>query len=123
MIGHQSLLSLRMAGMRPSDVWIVCLAEHPAYGQFTHPEAQIEYFGLGQYRGYPTIHVLDEEPAAALDLRCVIGTMVHICSTTRERGLAVLDRVSQFSPRKAIAAGSWGMVGFKPGLGMVEIRV
>lgn len=123
MIGNQSLLELRMSGVKPSDVWVVCLPERPEYGPYSHPEKQVEVRGMGHLRGYPTIHVFDDEPASSLDLRTVIGTTVHIAATDRERGLDLLDRIATFSPLKAIAAGPWGMIGWKPERGIVEFRI
>ncbi|MFT0547848.1 hypothetical protein ACMHYO_16155 [Allopusillimonas ginsengisoli] len=109
--------------MKPSNVWLVSLPSFKPCGPYTDPEQQVESFGVRQFRGYPTLHVLDSEPADRLDLRCVIGTVVHICTVSRKRALELLDRVATFSPAKAIAAGEWGMVGWRPDRGMVEFRV
>lgn len=123
MTGDKSLIDLRMSGVKPSDVWVVCLPEKPEYGPYTHPEKQVEIRGMGHLRGYPTIDVYDDEPASALDLRAVIGTTVHIATDNRARAIELLERISTFSPMKAIAAGSWGMVGWKPERGLVEFKI
>lgn len=120
MIGQRSLIEARLGGYRPADVLVICLQTEQQYGQFTDPEKQISRTASGQWSGYPEIHVHDNENAASLDLRAVVGTVVHIASPTRERGLQILRRVSEFSPKKAIAAGSWGMVGWKPDAGFRE---
>lgn len=120
MIGHHSLIEARMAGYSGTEAWVVCVEEQGRYGQFTHPEAQLCFLpGVG-WSGFPTIHVFDHEAAATLDLRAVYGLIVHIGSLTRERGLRVLERTATFSPEKAIAAGAWGMIGWKPELGFKE---
>ena len=40
-IGHQTLIAARMAGYRPTDVWVACVPAGQRHGSFTHPEAMI----------------------------------------------------------------------------------
>ena len=120
MIGHQTLITARMSGHRPTDVWLVCIRAEQRYGQYTHPDAQLEPRAGGHWVGHPEIHIHDHENAGALDLRCVVGLVVHVCAASRERGLQVLRRVAEFSPAKALAAGDWDIVGWKPGMGFKE---
>lgn len=120
MIGQRSLIDARLKGFRPADAWVICVDDEQRYGQFTHPEKQIGRTASGQWSGLPEIHVQDDENAATLDFRAVMGLVVHIVAPTRERGMQLLKRVSEFSPKKAIASGAWGMVGWKPGFGFKE---
>lgn len=114
MIGHQSLFDARMAGFQPADVWVSCVPEGVEYGSFTHPDAQIGRMTNGRWVGLPEIHVHDGENAAALDLRVVVGLVVHILAPSRRRALQLMRRVSECSPAKVIASGPWGLIIWQP---------
>lgn len=122
MIGHQSLIAARMAGYRPSDVWLTCVHAGQAYGRFTHPEAQIGQMSNGQWVGHPDIHVADDENASALDLRPVVGLVVHIVSDNRARAMQLMRRVAQFSPAKVLASGEWGLMLWDAAGGFREVK-
>jgi len=119
-IGHQTLIAARMAGYQPTDAWLTCLPTEQTYGSFTHPEAQLGRMTNGRWVGFPDIHIHDSENAAALDLRPVVGLVVHIVSPTRARALQLLRRVTVFSPARVIASGAWGIVLWDPEAGQQE---
>lgn len=119
-IGHQTLIAARMAGYRPTDVWLTSVEVEPAYGRFTHPEAQLGQMSNGRWVGFPDIHVLASESAAALDLRAVVGLVVHVLADSRDRAEQLLSRAAEFSPVKVIASGCWGMLLWEPGRGIQE---
>lgn len=122
MIGHQTLIAARMAGYRPTDVWLTSVAGEPAYGRFTHPEAQLGQMSNGRWVGFPDIHVHDDENAAALDLRVVVGLVVHVVAESRARAEQLMARVTEFSPVKVIASGDCGLLLWEPGRGIQEYR-
>lgn len=124
--GHRTLIAARMAGYRPTDVWVICVAQgvtgdvtqsvtgDVGYGSFTHPEAQIGRMMNGRWVGFPEMHIHDGENAAALDLRPVVGTVVHLLAPTRARAFQVLDRLADCSPVRVIASGGWGLAVWQP---------
>lgn len=120
MIGHQSLIAARMAGYRPADVWVACVPGGQAYGSFTHPEAQLGRMTGGRWVGHAEIHIHDDENVAALDLRPVVGTVVHLMAPTKTRAFQVLRRLMECSPAKVIASGDWGMAIWQPGASIEE---
>ncbi|AZR93913.1 hypothetical protein BBB39_09125 [Bordetella trematum] len=122
MIGHQSLIGARMAGFRPTDVWLTCVPEGMTYGRFTHPEAQIGQVSDGRFVGQPDIHIHDGENASALDLRPVVGLVVHVVAPSKARALQLMRRAAAFSPAKIIAAGEWGTMLWTPGGGFLELN-
>ncbi len=103
-----------MQGYQPADVWVSCVPEDQAYGSFTHPEAQLGRMTNGRWVGLPEIHIRDDENAAALDLRVVVGLVVHILAPNRRRALQLMRRVSECSPAKVIASGPWGLIIWQP---------
>ncbi|WP_232312005.1 hypothetical protein [Achromobacter spanius] len=113
-IGHQSLIAARMSGFQPADVWLTCVSSEPAYGSFTHPEAQLGRMVNGRWVGFPEIHVRDDENAMALDLRVCVGLVVHVMAPSRRRALQLMRRVSECDPAKIIASGPWGLVIWHP---------
>ncbi|MDQ1759005.1 hypothetical protein RAS14_04535 [Achromobacter aegrifaciens] len=113
-IGHQSLFDARMKGFQPADVWVSCVPEGMTYGSFTHPDAQIGRMTNGRWVGLPEIHIHDGENAALLDLRVVVGLVVHILAPNRRRALQLMRRVSECSPAKVIASGPWGLIIWQP---------
>lgn len=119
-IGHQSLIAARMAGYKPSDAWLTCLPTEQEYGSFTHPEAQLGRMTNGRWVGYPDIHIHDTENAAALDLRPVVGLVVHILAPRKARAMQLLRRVTVFAPARVIASGAWGIVLWDPAQGLKE---
>ena len=123
MIGERCIIDARLKGFSPSDAWVVCVEDEQEYGQFTHPEKQISRTASGQWGGMPEIHVHADENAAILDFRAVMGLIVHVLSPTRERAMQLINRLIEFSPKKVIASGEWGMVGWKPDFGFKEFRV
>lgn len=114
MIGHQTLFNARMRGFKPADVWVSCVPEGVEYGSFTHPDAQLGQMTNGRWVGHAEIHIHDGENAAALDLRVVVGLVVHILAPNRRRALQLMRRVSECSPAKVIASGPWGLVVWHP---------
>ncbi|WP_232482041.1 hypothetical protein [Achromobacter denitrificans] len=113
-IGHQSLFDARMQGYQPADVWLCCVPEGVAYGSFTHPEGQLGRMTNGRWVGLPEIDIHDGENAALLDLRVVVGLVVHILAPNRRRALQLMRRVSECDPAKIIASGSWGLIVWHP---------
>ncbi|WP_240320234.1 hypothetical protein [Achromobacter insuavis] len=114
-IGHQTLIAARMAGYRPADVWVACVPAGQRYGSFTHPEAMIGRMTNGRWVGNAEIHICDSENVAALDLRSVVGTVVHLLAPNRARAYQVIRRLAECSPSKVIASGDWGMALWQPG--------
>ena len=68
MIGHQQIISCRMNGITPSDIF-VHIADHPKNG---HPEKQIENGELP-----PSVWTGDAIPARA-DLSWAHGLRIHL---------------------------------------------
>ncbi|MFY2570170.1 hypothetical protein [Achromobacter ruhlandii] len=119
-IGHQTLFAARMAGYRPADVWVACVPAGQHHGSFTHPEAMIGRMTDGRWVGHAEIHIHDDENVATLDLRTVVGTVVHLLAPTRARALQVLRRLAECSPAKVIASGDWGLAIWQPGATIEE---
>lgn len=118
MLGHQSLLDLRMAGYRPSSVFVWCCDKQPVFtSSFDHPDSRLK---MGSF---PELLVLPDESAELLDMRVLHGLVVHINAGTQERGEAVMRRAAEFTPEKIICAGDWGMLGWKPERGFVRFKL
>lgn len=99
MIGHETLIALRMKGYKPSSVFVNILPDGQDYTVFTHPDMVMS---MG---GQPEIDLGPDDSPRTADFRCVVGLPVHLTGTDEARVLAVADRVIQFRPSMLLASG------------------
>lgn len=113
MIGHETLLALRMRGYRPAAVF-VCLTEPRDYTVFSHPDMVMSLGGL------PEIDVFPDDALKTVDLRVLAGLSVHISGPEGRQVKALFKRVLDFSPADvtACALDSTGILRYENG----EIR-
>jgi len=98
-IGHETLIALRMKGYKPSSVFVSILPANQDYTVFTHPDMVMS---LG---GPPEIDLGPDDSPKTADFRCLIGLPVHVVGTDETRTLAVADRAIQFRPLWLLASG------------------
>lgn len=99
MIGHETLIALRMKGYKPSSVFVSILRGNPDYTVFTHPDMVMS---LG---GQPEIDLGPDDSPSTADFRCVVGLPVHLVGEDETRVLSVADRVIKFRPLWLLASG------------------
>lgn len=118
MIGHETLVALRMRGYKPSSVFVSILRFDPSYTVFSHPDMVMS---LG---GQPEIDLGPEDSPRTADFRCLIGLPVHVVGEDETRVLAVSDRAIQFRPAWLIASGFSEdyMYRWTPGDGMKRVE-
>lgn len=115
MTGHQPLIAMRLSGHRPAGAFVTVIETFPTWGTYTHPDRAMEWGGS------PDIVILPEDNPATVDLRCLRDLVVQIAGNDQRRTVAALERISQFEPAKAIAAGEWGLRAWKPNRGFFDL--
>lgn len=115
MTGHQSLIDLRLNGYCPAKAHIVALETRPVFGRYDNPEQAMNE------QQYPLIVVMPEDSPETLDLRFLRGIIVQVVGNDQPRAHALLARVAQFEPAKAIASGAWGLRAWKPSKGFFDL--
>ncbi len=116
MTGHEPLIDMRLSGYMPKAAFVTVIESSPAaWGTYTHPN---EAMNLG---GAPDIVIMPDDNPATVDLRCLRSMLVHIAGNDRDRAVATLERIAQFEPLKAIAAGQWGIRAWKPRKGFFDL--
>jgi len=116
MTGHQSIVELRLHHHKPAEAWVILHdRERPTFGSFTQPET------LMHNQSAPEVHVMPEEVVGTLDFRFLRGVLVHIVGLDKDRCIAAVNRVAQFEPAKAITAGQDWLLGWKPGIGFIDL--
>jgi len=106
--GHESLLRARLAGYRPSDVFVHVLAHEPPKRGFLDAEEAIE---LG---GFPEIDIGPADRPELLDLRCLRGARVHVLGRNEQRVRQVARRVTHFHPAEVLASGFGDLLQWRP---------
>ncbi|MCZ4330759.1 hypothetical protein [Castellaniella denitrificans] len=115
MTGHQPLIAMRLEGYCPAGAFVTVIETAPTWGPYTHPDRAMENGGS------PDIVILPEDNPATVDLRCLRGMVVQIHGNDHARTVAALERISQFEPAKAIAAGEWGLRAWKSNRGFFDL--
>lgn len=114
MTGQRAIIELRQHGKMPAECWVVLHAEPRRFYDDWHPEMLMENDMA------PEVHVMPDENVATLDFRFLRGGVVHIAGGDKARAMATLERIAQFEPAKAIAAGADWMIGWKADRGFVN---
>nr|MBF0684257.1 hypothetical protein [Pseudomonas sp.] len=115
MIGHTSLIDLRMQGYKPRAVFVYALDADQQYTRYSHPEHQIFLGGL------PVIDVPADENVSAMDFRCVAALTVHLSGEPSYRVMEVLDRMMEFNPECIYAVADGSLLHWSPATGFKEI--
>lgn len=92
MIGHKSLIDVRMQGFVPDAVFVYASCKTQKYTRWSHPEHQL-YAGLP-----PVIEIEPEDNINRLDFRCVTGMQVHLYCDEFATMLEAAQRIKTFSP-------------------------
>lgn len=115
MIGHTSLIDLRMQGYKPRAVFVYALEAGQQYTRYQNPEHQIFLGGL------PVIDVLPDENVALLDFRCLAALSVHLSGGRSYRVMEVLDRLMEFAPECVYAVADDAMLYWSAADGFKEL--
>lgn len=102
-MGHQSILRLRLQGVRPEVVFVHVLNCDPTRGPYDAEHAIDNAM-------FPEIDIGASEPPGLLDLRCLRDTRVHVVGLDERRVRAVARRAVEFSPNQVIACGADGPI-------------
>jgi hypothetical protein len=97
MNGQNAIISLRLRGYAPSDVWVMALDAEPQYFEATHPENLLANGFLAE------IDVLPTDNPATLDFRCLRGLTAHVVGENPRRVRALFNRIQQFEPAQVLA--------------------
>lgn len=87
MTGHQALLSLRRAGMKPACVWVLDDDAPTSIKAAQTWHAEPNPFA---HKLFAQIHLSDTDTPESLDLRCLMGLRIHM---TCARGTARAKRL------------------------------
>jgi len=117
MIGHQSIIELRLQGYKPRTCWVNLYGFVPLYpNDHWHPE-----FQLGQ-DCHATVDILPDDVVQTLDLRFVHGLAVNVVGWHKARTLAVFDHAVKFAPAKMAAALDDVLMWYSPEVGVVDLN-
>ncbi|CCJ51962.1 hypothetical protein [Bordetella bronchiseptica] len=108
MTGHEILLTLRLRGQKPSDVFVMVLDTEPVKRGFMAAEDSINC------GGFPEIDISSSDVPNLLDLRCLRGVRVHVCGCDAQRVRAVANRVRDFEPSEILAVADGSIIRWKP---------
>lgn len=114
MIGHQSIIDLRLNGYKPVEIWVMLPNEKPTFGPINDPESMMQ----NQFK--PEVYVMPDESVGSLDFRFVRDITIHIVCIDKNRSMRALKRIAQFDPEKAICAGEDWMFGWTSRRGFIN---
>ena len=103
MTGHEILLTLRLRGQKPSDVFVMVLDTEPVKRGFHGCR------GLDQLRGLPEIDISSSDVPNLLDLRCLRGCGFTFCGCDAQRR-AVANRVRDFRTSEILAVADGSII-------------
>jgi len=119
MIGHISILNLRLRGFKPKVCFIhVCDEQQRYIYGWDHPD-QAMFDG-----NHPFIDINPDDTVATLDLRVLRDIGVHVIGhlDNQERTRAVFDRAVSFNPAYAIAVIGDSFLQYSPSLGLIVLN-
>ncbi|MAF04937.1 MULTISPECIES: hypothetical protein [unclassified Herbaspirillum] len=111
MRGHRQVVQLRREGYMPSQVFVDLVDQpRPVFSKYDEPENGIR---LGSY---PQIEVLRREVHGALDLRFLVGLVVHVHGAQMDDDmLDLLDLIAAQEPRHMVACAGDMLMQFQNG--------
>ncbi|GAA4321862.1 hypothetical protein GCM10023144_01400 [Pigmentiphaga soli] len=120
MNGHRSLLAMRQRGYKPVHVFANVL-DHPAeHGRWMNAELALEFGGHGD------LDIEPEDDIPNLDLRCVLGTIVHVTGNDYARCLDLLDHLTEFEPAQIVCCRPHppkAILRWTPAAGLEELEI
>lgn len=100
MRGQNTIIRMRLSGMKPSKVWLLALQTPCLRGEFLDSELVIENGGLAE------IQIGSDDVIGTLDLRVLAGLTVLLQGTDTDRLRTVFSRLREFNPKRIITSGS-----------------
>lgn len=98
MRGQNTIIRMRLHGLRPALVWLLVLESKPPRGQFHDAEIVLENGGL------PEVHIGIDDIAGTLDFRFLTGLTVLLQGTDVPRLREVFARLKEFGPERIITS-------------------
>lgn len=92
MKGHENLIKMRLAGKKPSAIWVY-LRDYPNWDfnwEFACPDK-------------PEVFISPKDNLRLLDLRFAVGLTVHIIGNDESRTRAVLNALQAANAKRVIA--------------------
>lgn len=100
MRGQNSIIDLRLEGLKPTMVWVIDLPVPCFRGPFMDAETAI----VNGDR--PEIQVGIDDELEALDFRCLVGLTVLLQGSDRARLRRLRKRIKEFQPARLVTSST-----------------
>lgn len=100
MRGQNTIIQMRLAGYKPSNVWLLLLDGPCSRRRFMDAENVIANGGQAE------VHVGDDEVVGTLDLRFLTGLTVLLQGMDRDRLRLAYTRLKEFDPERIITSSA-----------------
>ncbi|MFT0547474.1 hypothetical protein ACMHYO_14225 [Allopusillimonas ginsengisoli] len=99
MRGHQAIIKMRLAGYKPSKVWLLAL-QGAAPRAYCMDAENVIYNG-----GQAEVHIAGDEIPGTMDFRFLSGLTVLLQGCDKERLRSLYARLREFDPASVIVSG------------------
>ncbi|NYT76632.1 hypothetical protein H0A71_06480 [Alcaligenaceae bacterium] len=100
MRGHEAIIRMRLAGYKPSKVWLLALGCGIQRTAFNDAESVIANGGQAE------VHIAADEIPGTLDFRFLSGLFVLLQCGDKSRLRDVYSRLMEFEPARVIVSGA-----------------
>ncbi len=95
MIGHDKIISLRLRGYTPQQVFVTVWNSELEYFPGTHPSQNFQ-------NGFRAAIDVTPRDTGALDFRCLTGLVVHLHGSVEHRVMAIRRQIVRVTPAMVI---------------------